>query len=66
MSTRAAIVAGFAVIFVLMISVEVAARRERAGVRPLGAALTAALRTPAGRFAVLGAWLWFGWHFLAR
>jgi hypothetical protein len=63
---RAAIVAAFAAILVSAIAVDVRARRPGAVVRPLGATLTAALRTRSGRVVVFGAWLWLGWHFLAR
>jgi hypothetical protein len=63
---RAAIVAAFAVILAVAVAVDLQARRPGAVVRPLGAALAAALRTRTGRVAVFGAWLWLGWHFLAR
>lgn len=66
MTPRAAIAVGFAAIVVLAIVAEWFGRRHRAGLRPLGVTLAAALRTRAGRFAVFGAWLWLGWHFLAR
>jgi hypothetical protein len=48
------------------VAIELAARRQDSGVRPLSAALTAAMRSRGGRFVVFGAWLWLGWHFLAR
>jgi predicted lysophospholipase L1 biosynthesis ABC-type transport system permease subunit len=63
---RALIIAAFALILVVAIAVDLRARRADAVVRPLGATLAAALRTRGGRVVVLGAWLWLGWHFLAR
>ena len=66
MTPRAAIIAGFAAILVLALVVDLYARRAGSGVRPLSATLTAALRSRGGRIVVFGAWLWLGWHFLAR
>lgn len=67
MTARAVIAAGFAVILGLVVALDLAARRGRAGrIAPLGAALTAASRTTGGRALVFGVWLWLGWHFLAR
>jgi Family of unknown function (DUF6186) len=63
---RALIIAVFALILVVAIAVDLRARRAGTVVRPLGATLAAALRTRGGRVVVLGAWLWLGWHFLAR
>jgi hypothetical protein len=63
---RAAIVAGFAALLGLVVAVDLFARRPGSGLRPLSAVLTAALRRRTGRIVVLGAWLWLGWHFLAR
>lgn len=69
MTPRAAIIAAFALIFAVAAAVDLRARRSGArpdAVRPLGATLAAALGTRGGRVVVLGAWLWLGWHFLAR
>ncbi|MFJ8577347.1 DUF6186 family protein [Micromonospora sp. NPDC093277] len=67
MTARALIAAGFAAILLVMLAVDVAGRRSAGPARaPLAEALTAALRTAAGRAVVLGVWLWLGWHFLAR
>ena len=59
-------IAGFAAIIAIMVAVDLLARRRRRETAPLGTALTAAMRTGAGRVVVLGVWLWMGWHFLAR
>ena len=66
MTPRAAIIAGFAAILALAVAVDLVARRAGSGVRPLSATLAAALRSRGGRVVVFGAWLWLGWHFLAR
>jgi hypothetical protein len=66
MTPRAAIIAGFAAILVLVIATDRYARRDSSGIRPLPATLTAALRSPLARLVLFSAWLWLGWHFLAR
>jgi hypothetical protein len=66
MMPRTAIIAGFAAILALLIATDVLARRAGSRVQPLSAALAAALRSRGGRVVVLAAWLWLGWHFLAR
>jgi hypothetical protein len=63
---RAAIIACFAAILGLVVAADLLARRAGSGVRPLSATLAAAVRWRAGRVLILGAWLWLGWHFLAR
>ena len=66
MTPRTAIIAGFAALLAVVIATDVGARRQGSGLRPLGVTLAAALRSCGGRIAVFGAWLWLGWHFLAR
>ena len=66
MTPRAAIIAGFAAILGLAVATDLFARRAGSGVQPLSATLAAALRSRGGRVVVFGAWLWLGWHFLAR
>jgi hypothetical protein len=63
---RAAIIAGFAALLLVAVAIDLVARRPGSGVHPLSATLTAALRSRGGRVVVLGAWLWIGWHLLAR
>jgi hypothetical protein len=58
--------AGFLGILAAAAVADLVARRHHRGLAPLVTALTAALRTPAGRVVVLGAWVWIGFHFLAR
>jgi hypothetical protein len=66
MTPRAAIITAFAAILLLVVAVDGYARRPESGVQPLSATLTALLRSRAGRIIVFAAWLWLGWHFLAR
>jgi hypothetical protein len=57
--------AGFAVLLVAALTLQVAGRRREDRVTA-GQALAAAMRTTPGRATVLVAWLWLGVHFLAR
>jgi hypothetical protein len=66
MTPRVAIIAGFAAVLLLVVAVDLFSRRRGSGVRPLSAAVAAALRTRSGRVALFAAWLWLGWHLLAR
>lgn len=66
MTPRAAIIAGFGVILAVAVAADVYARRAGTRLRPLSATVAAALRTRGMRFVVFAAWLWLGWHFLAR
>jgi hypothetical protein len=58
--------AGFAALLVVAVAVEVLGRLGRGPFRPLGEVLHAVLAHPVGRWVVLAAWLWVGFHFLAR
>jgi hypothetical protein len=58
-------VAGFAVLLVAALALEIAARRG-AGPATSTETVAAAMRTTPGRVAVLLAWVWLGVHFLAR
>ncbi len=66
MTPRAAIIATFAAILLLAVAIDLVARRSGSGVQPFPATLAAALRRRGGRIVIFGAWLWLGWHFLAR
>lgn len=59
-------VAGYLVLAVAAVGIELAARRPNARVPTLGACLTRVMRRRVGRVAVLLAWLWAGWHFFVR
>lgn len=66
MTPRAAIIAGFLAILLVVVAADLFARRRGSGVRPLSATLAAATRTRTGRVVLFAAWLWLGWHLLAR
>jgi hypothetical protein len=65
MTTRGLVIAGFAALALLAVATEVVARASVRGAT-LGAVLTAGLRTPVTRVVIVAAWLWTGFHFLAR
>jgi hypothetical protein len=65
MGGTAAGIVGVLVLLLAGLVLEVCAR-VRPGPAPAAQALTAAMRTSAGRTTVLIAWLWLGVHFLAR
>ena len=65
MTGTAVSVAGFVLLGLVGVALEVLARRT--GRLPTaGASLAAAMRTTPGRVAVLVWWVWLGVHFLAR
>ena len=66
MTPRIASIAGFAGILLLAVAVDLFVRRPGSGMQPLSAMVAAALRSRTGRVVFFGAWLWLGWHFLAR
>jgi hypothetical protein len=66
MTPRAAIIAGFAAILLLAVAIDLFARRRGSGLQPLPTTVAAVLRSRGGRVVAFGAWLWLGWHFLAR
>lgn len=67
MTPYTVIVAGFAVLSAVLFAVGLAARRwPGPRLRPVGEALHAALAHPPVRWLAMVAWLWTGFHFLAR
>ncbi len=66
MTPYAVLLAGYLGVLALALAVEVAARAGREPFRPAAAVLDAALGSRAGRWLVLAAWVWVGFHFLAR
>lgn len=62
--TRPVTLAGYIVIVVCALGLEIAARRR--GRATFGDALAVLLRPPPVRLVVLAAWLWFGWHVFVR
>lgn len=66
MTTRAITIAGFAVVIVALVTLEILGRRKNSPIPKLGEVLGYAMRPKAGRFLILLGWLWLGWHFFAR
>ncbi len=66
MTPYAVLLAGYLAVLAAALVVEVAGRAGREPFRPVAAVLDAALGTRAGRWLVWAAWVWVGFHFLAR
>lgn len=69
--TRFLAIAGFIGVAVAAIVLEWVARREGSRIPRLGDVAAVIMRyemggLPVGRLALLGFWMWCGWHFLAR
>ncbi len=69
--TRFVAIAGFLAAALVAVVMEWMARREGSRVPRLGDIAGVVMRyevggLPVGRLALLGIWLWCGWHFLAR
>jgi Family of unknown function (DUF6186) len=60
------ILIGFADLLGAMLTLEVLGRAGRELFRPVAHVLEATLTLRIGRWVVGGAWLWIGFHFLAR
>lgn len=66
MGTRALTITGFLVLALAAVTLYLLGRKRRLGLAPLGE-VTDVIRTSAsGRFALAVAWVWVGWHLLAR
>ena len=66
MTAYLVILVGFAGLLGAMLTVEVLGRAGREPFQPVARVLGAALASSTGRWVVWGAWLWIGFHFLAR
>jgi hypothetical protein len=66
MTTRSITIAGFAVVILVLVTLEILARRKNSPIPKLGEILGYAMRPKAGRFLILLGWLWLGWHFFSR
>ena len=66
MTPYAVLTTGFALVLVAGLVVEVLARTGLTYWRTLGEAVHAGLRGRVGRWLVMLAWLWTGFHLLAR
>lgn len=60
------ILVGFVGLFAAMLAVDLLGRVGRKPFRPLGRVLEVAMAWRTGRWIVCGAWLFIGFHFLAR
>ncbi len=66
MTAQFVILVGFAGLLGAMLTVEMLGRAGREPFQPVVRVLEAALASRIGRWVVWGAWLWIGFHFLAR
>ena len=66
MTTYLVILVGFAGLLGAMLAMEVLGRAGQEPFRPVARVLEAALASRTGWWVVWGAWLWIGFHFLAR
>jgi hypothetical protein len=65
-STRELTIAGFLVLVVMACMLYLLGRARRLGLVPLGDVTDAILASAGGRLALALAWVWVGWHLLAR
>jgi hypothetical protein len=66
MTSHQVTIAGYLVVLVAIVLMQVLATRTRIPIPSLGALLTRAMRSRTGRVGVLVAWAWIGLHFFAR
>jgi hypothetical protein len=66
MSTHVITIIGYACVVAVLIVLEVLAHRKGSRIPKMGEWFGYLMRTRTGRFLVLLAWGWLGWHFLAR
>ena len=57
------VAAGYALIALVAIAVEIFAQRKPDTIAPIGDMLDHVMRSRTTRVAVIAAWWWFGWHF---
>lgn len=63
--TRALTIAGYVLVVLAAIGIDVAARRGVGQVETLGDTIAAAMGDRTIRIALVATWWWIGWHFLA-
>ena len=63
--SRTLTLVGYAVLAALLVACQVAAVLTRR-IPTAGEAISAAMRRRPGRWLLLGAWLWAGWHLFVR
>ena len=57
------VAAGYALIALVAIAVEIFAQRKPDTIAPIGDMLDHVMKSRTTRVAVIAAWWWFGWHF---
>ncbi|HKE99320.1 MAG TPA: DUF6186 family protein [Actinomycetes bacterium] len=63
MSSRGLTIAGYLLVVLAGVGLELFGRRPESRVPPLGAVLREAMRSRPGRIGVIAAWAWIGLHF---
>ena len=66
LSTRGVTIAGFVLVIVAILTLEVLGRRPGSRVPTIGQWLGYLMRPKIGRVLVLLGWWWLGWHYFAR
>lgn len=66
MTSHQVTIAGYVVVLVAIVLMQVLVTRTRIPIPSLGDLLTRAMRSRTGRVGVLVAWAWIGLHFFAR
>lgn len=66
MTGRDATIAGLLLVAVLIVCLELVARRKQSPVPGLAELRSAATAHMPGRMLTMAAWIWIGWHFFAR
>ena len=66
MTARGLIIAGFAVLAVLLLAAVLLTHLRRDRFATLSATLGYLIRTRAAKIVAVLIWAWLGWHFLAR
>jgi hypothetical protein len=66
MTSHDVTIAGYVVILVAVLALEVAAAGHVRGIVSIRTVLARIMRTRSGRVGVLAAWAWLGMHFFAR
>jgi Family of unknown function (DUF6186) len=66
MTTRALVVAAYAVLALSAVVLELAGRTGRGGLVPLAVVVDAVCASRVGRLLIALGWAWLGWHLLVR
>jgi len=61
--TRIITIAGYLLIVISMVVLEIYARRKPDEIAPLSDMLAEAMASRTVRIGLIAAWWWFGWHF---